>query len=143
MTGLGPAAVSAFVACLGIAACGGGDDGGEEEGRSASIEGSVNVQGAPVAGAPVAVDLVVEGADPNAPAGEPTAESETDDDGTYRFADLEPGTYTVFADASGCRILATVEVEADATETADLEIPPNYTPVGPLSLLPDGNILSC
>jgi len=103
------------------------------------------VQGAPEAGAPVGLDAVEEGEDPSTAAeGEPLAESETDDDdGAYRFADLEPGTYLVFADASGCRILATVEVEADATVTADLEIPSNYTPVGPLSLLPDGNILAC
>lgn len=78
--------LTGVVACL-SAACGDG-----EKDDSASIEGSVIVQGTPVAGAPVALDAVEEGEDPSEAAeGDPLAESTADDDGAFRFADLDPG----------------------------------------------------
>lgn len=132
--------VLAALPLLGAAACGGGEDG--DEGGSASIEGSVIVDGAPVAGARVAMDAVEEDEEPDVAELEPLAETETDEGGDYRLTDVEPGDYLVFADVEGCRILVNIEVEED-TVTVDFEIPSNYTPTGPLSLLPDGNILAC
>lgn len=132
--------VATMVACLALVACGGGG--------SATIEGTVTVEGASEAGATVALDAVEEGEDPTVSAAdaedvEPLAESATDDGGKYSFEDLEPGDYLVFTDVAGCRILSLAEVAADATQTIDLDIPANYTPVGPLSLLPSGDILAC
>jgi hypothetical protein len=136
--------LSAVAACLALATCG-GDDG--DGGGSATIEGTVLVQGAPAQAVRVAVDAVDEGDDGGSSTSvedlEPTEETETDDAGSYSITGLEPGSYTLFTDVEGCRILATVEVESDETVTADLEVPANYTPTGPLSLLPDGNILAC
>jgi hypothetical protein len=144
MTIRGLVAVPMIIACFALLACGGdgGDDGG------ATISGTVAVEGAPESGATVALDRTEEGEDatvsPPDPADvEPDAEAETDASGDYSFESLDAGNYIVFTDVAGCRVLSLAEVGADETTTVDLEIPANYTPTGPLSLLPSGDILAC